>query len=141
MSHPNVAIIEKMWECFANGDMDTLRTLFASDVIYRMPGYHPIAGTKQGIEELFAFFEELEKSNVQVDLLKIGALGDDLVVEVHHGHGETQGAILDVINSNVYQIKDGKIQRVDCYNGDQHSIDNFFNSIYKLKPIPERLAD
>ncbi|MDJ0575379.1 MAG: nuclear transport factor 2 family protein [Xenococcaceae cyanobacterium MO_234.B1] len=140
MSHPNVAIIEKMWECFANGDNDTLRTLFSPDVIYRMPGYHPIAGTKKGIDELFGFFGELGKSNVKVDLVRIGALGEDMVVEVHHGYGETKGAVLDVTNCNVYQIKDSKIQRVDCYNGDQHAIDNFFNAIYSLKTIPERLA-
>ncbi|GAB1545387.1 hypothetical protein NUACC21_80630 [Scytonema sp. NUACC21] len=140
-SNANIAIVEKMWECFSNGDMDTLRNIFAPDITYRMPGYHPIAGTKKGIEELFGFFGELGKSNVKVDLLKIGALGEDMVVEVHHGYGETQGAVLDVTNCNVYQIRDGKIAKVDCYNGDQHTIDNFFNAIYRLKPITERLAD
>jgi ketosteroid isomerase-like protein len=136
----NVAVVEKMWECFRTGDAATLRTLFTPDVAYRMPGYHPIAGTKRGIEELFAFFGELTKTHIQVDLLFIGALGDDLVVEAHHGHGGVQGAVLDVVNCNVYTIRGGKIAQVDCYNGDQHAIDNFFNVIYALKPIPARLA-
>lgn len=141
MSNANVAIIEKMWECFGKGDMDTLRDIFAPDITYRMPGYHPIAGTKKGIDELFAIFGELGKSNVKVDLLKIGALSEDMVVEVHRGYGETKGAVLDVTNCNVYQIKYGKIAKVDCYNSDQHAINNFFCAIYALKPIAERLTD
>jgi ketosteroid isomerase-like protein len=137
----NVALVEKMWECFRTGDSATLRTLFTSDVQYRMPGHHPIAGTKRGIEELFAFFSELSKTHIQVELLKIGAIGSDQVVEMHHGHGGVKGAMLDVVNCNVYTIRDGKIARVDCYNGDQHAIDNFFNVIYALKPIPARLLN
>jgi ketosteroid isomerase-like protein len=139
-AHANVAIIERMWECFRTGDATTLRSLFTTDVLYRMPGYHPLAGTKEGVEELFAFFNQLTRSQVQVDLLKIGALGDDLVVEMRHGHGGVQGATLDVVNCNVYTIRDGKIARVDCYNSDQHAIDKFFNAIYRLKPTPARLA-
>src|SRR5262245_4491246 len=129
----NVATVQAMWECFRTGDAATLRTLFTPDVAYRMPGHHPIAGTKKGVEELFAFFKELTKTRVEVDLLKIGALGDDQVVEMHHGHGGVAGAVLDVVNCNVYTLWDGKIARVDCYNGDQHAIDNFFNVIYSLK--------
>ncbi|HJZ60496.1 MAG TPA: nuclear transport factor 2 family protein [Gemmataceae bacterium] len=137
----NVALVEKMWECFRTGDTATLRTLFTPEVVYRMPGHHPIAGTKRGIEELFAFFSELTKTHIQVDLLKIGALADNQVVEMHHGQGGVKGAVLDVVNCNIYTIHDGKIARVDCYNGDQHAIDNFFNVIYAVKPIPDRLAN
>jgi uncharacterized protein len=140
MPHPNVAIIQKMWQCFATNDNAGLRELFSPDVSYRMPGHHPIAGTKQGIPELFAFFNELTKSNIKVDVLQIGALGDNMVVEVHHGNGTTKGVTLDVTNCNVYQIENGKIKKVDCYNGDQHAIDNFFNAVYTLRPIPDRLA-
>jgi hypothetical protein len=137
----NVRIVEQMWECFRTGDSTTLRSLFTPDVVYRMPGYHPIAGPKRGIDELFAFFDELSKTHIAVELLKIGPLGADRVVEMHHGHGGVNQAVLDVVNCNVYTIRDGKIARVDCYNGDQHAIDNFFNAIYRLKPIPERLAE
>lgn len=140
MSNKNLAIIEKMWECFREGDTKTLGNIFAPDVIYNMPGYHPLSGIKKGINELLAFFDELGKSNIKVELLKIGILNENMIVEVHHGYGETKGANLDVINCNIYQIKDDKIARVDCYNGDQHAIDNFFYSIYTLKSIPERLA-
>lgn len=140
MSNKNLAIIEKMWECFREGDTETLRSIFSPDVIYRMPGYHPLAGIKKGINELLAFFDELGKSNIKVELLKIGVLTENMIVEVHRGYRETERANLDVVNCNIYQIEDGKITRVDCYNGDQHAIDNFFHSIYSLQPIPERLA-
>ncbi len=141
MSHPNVAIVEKMYERFNQGDMDTIRKeVFASDLVWNLPGRHPLAGTKHGSEEVIAFFAELVKTNVKVDLIKIDAFGEDTVVEVHRGHGEANGVALDALNCTHYHIRDGKIADVQVYMSDQYGADNFFCTLFNYKPIPERLA-
>ena len=33
-----------------------------------------------------------------------------------------------------------RIDRVQVYISDQHAVDNFFNTVYQLRPIPDRLA-
>lgn len=141
MPHPNVALVERMYECFNQGDMDTIRRdIFASDLVWRLPGHHPLSGTKNGAEEVIAFFGQLNKAGIQVDLINIDGWGEDTVVEVHRGHGQSNGAVLDALNCTHYQIRDGKIANVQVYISDQHTVDQFFCAVYALKPIPDRLA-
>lgn len=141
MTDSNVAIVERMYECFNRGDMESIRQdIFASDLVWRLPGHHPLSGTKNGADEVIAFFGQLNKAGVQVDLINIDAWGESTVVEVHRGHGQSNGAVLDALNCTHYHIRDGKIADVQVYISDQHTVDQFFWAVYALKPIPDRLA-
>lgn len=140
-SHPNVQIVERMYECFNRGDMNTIRNeIFSPDLVWRLPGHHPLSGTKNGADEVIAFFAELNRGGIQVDLINIDAWGEDTVVEVHRGHGQRNGAVLDALNCTHYHIRNGKIADVQVYISDQHTVDQFFWAVYALKPIPDRLA-
>ena len=97
------------------------------------------------------------RANIQVTLdpqadpsTGVDTFGDDTVVEVHRGRGTTtvrdaSGAesqvTLNALNCTHYQIRDRRIARVQVYISDQHAVDNFFWAVYRLKPIPDRLAD
>ena len=141
MTVSNVAIVQRMYECFNRGDMDTIRKeIFATDIVWRLPGHNPLSGTKNGAEEVIAFFGQLNKGGIQVDLINIDTWGENTVVEVHRGHGQSKGAVLDALNSTHYHIRDGKIADVQVYLSDQHAADQFFWAVFPLKPIPERLA-
>ena len=48
---------------------------------------------------------------------------------------------LDALNCTHYKIRDGQIYDVQVYMSDQHAADTFFNGVFQLKPIPDRLAD
>jgi ketosteroid isomerase-like protein len=142
MTHPNVALVEKMYDCFNRGDMETLkREVFTEELEWRLPGHHPLAGTKYGADEVIAFFAQLVKSNIKVDLIKIDVFGEDFVVEVHRGYGQSGNARLDARNCTHYHIVNGRIQDVQVYLSDQHAADLFFNQSHQLAPIPERLAE
>lgn len=156
--HPNIALVQRMYECFNRNDLDTIRReIFAPDLVWTLPGHHPLSGTKNGAEEVIAFFAQLVRANIQVTLdpvndpsTGIDTFGDSTVVEVHRGRGtvtvraadgsESQ-ANLNALNCTHYQIRDGRIARVQVYMSDQHAADNFFWAVYRLKPIPDRLAD
>jgi len=141
-AHKNVDIVAKMYECFNHGDMATIkRDVFAADLQWMLPGHNPLAGMKHGADEVIAFFSQLVKSGIKVDLVKIDGFGESTVVEVHRGYGEAKGNKLDALNCTHYEIRDGKIAQVQVYMGDQHAADSFFNAVYTLKPIPDRLAD
>lgn len=142
MATSNVELVQRMYECFNRGDMDTIRKeVFAPELVWRLPGHHPLSGTKQGAEEVIAFFEELSRSGIQVDLIGLDTFGEDTVVEVHRGHGTAaNGAVLDARNCTHYQVREGRIADVQVYISDQHAVDQFFNAVYTLKPIPDRLA-
>jgi len=139
--HDNVALVGRMYECFAAGDMDTLkREVFAPDLQWALPGHHPLSGVKNGADEAIAFFGALMQSGVHVDNVVFGTIGDDGVVERHTGHGEAKGHEYIFPTCSVYSIRDGKIASVQVYTADQHGVDDYFWTNYNLKPIPERLS-
>jgi hypothetical protein len=142
MAADNVAIVQRMYECFNRDDIDTIRReIFAPDLVWNLPGRHPLAGTKRGAGEVLAFFQQLRRANIAVDLIRIDNFGDDTVVEVHRGHGTApNGAVLDALNCTHYRIANDRIVEVQVYISDQYSVDSFFNGVYQLKPIPDRLA-
>ncbi|WP_133511011.1 nuclear transport factor 2 family protein [Candidatus Thiosymbion oneisti] len=153
----NLALVQRMYDCFNSDDLDTIRReVFAPDLVWNLPGRHPLAGTKYGAEEVLAFFAELRQANIKVTLdpqsdpaTGIDSFGETTVVEVHRGRGTTSVSdaggnqvqvTLNALNCTHYQIKDGRIAEVQVYISDQYAVDNFFNAVYQLAPIPDRLA-
>jgi ketosteroid isomerase-like protein len=136
-----MATIDKMYQCFGAGDMDTLKSdVFAADIEWALPGHHPLSGVKKGADEVIAFFGALIQTGVNVDNVSFGTIGDDRVVETHSGHGTVEGRDYLFPTCSVYTIKDGKIQHVQVYTADQHGVDDYFWKANALKPIPGRLA-
>lgn len=137
----NLGLVEKMYECFNRGDMETIkREVFADNLVWTLPGRNPVGGVKHGADEVIAFFGGLASTGIQVDLIKIDAWGDDTVVEVHRGHGTAKGATLDALNCTHYRIENGRIAEVQVYMSDQYSADNFFWTAFALANIPDRWA-
>jgi len=135
-------VVSRMYECFNRADLDTIRNeIFAPDLVWRLPGRHPLAGEKRGAEEVLAFFHQLNKAGIQVDLVNIAEWTDDIVVEVHRGHGQVGDNKLDGLNCTHYHVRDGKIAEVQVYVSDQYALDQFFNAVFKYAPIPQVLAE
>jgi ketosteroid isomerase-like protein len=144
VTHKNsLAIVQKMYACFNRGDMASLKSdVFAPDIVWILPGRHPLSGIKYGADQVIAFFTQLNKAGIIVDLIGLDQFHEDTVVEVHRGHtadGAT-GPTLDALNCTHYQIVDDKIKHVQVYISDQYSVDTFFWAAFQLQPIPERLA-
>lgn len=141
-SHPAMAVVDKMYACFAKGDMATLKTdVFAADISWNLPGHHPLSGVKQGPDEVIAFFGALMQTGITVDNITFGTMGEDGVVERHTGHGKLRnGEEIIFPTCSYYRIKDGRIAQVQVYTGDQHGVDRYFWEMYELKPIPDRLG-
>ena len=137
-----MSVVARMYECFNKADLGTIKSeIFAPDIKWNLPGRHPLAGTKNGADEVLAFFHQLNKTGIQVDLVKIEGWTDDIVVEVHRGHGEAAGHTLDGLNCTHYHVNGGKITEVQVYVSDQYHLDNFFNAVVEYAPIPQRLKD
>ena len=141
-THPAMAVVNRMYECFAKGDMETLKTeVFAADITWDLPGHHPLSGVKRGPDEVIAFFGALMATGVNVDNITFGTMGDDGVIERHTGHGKfSDGEEIIFPTCSYYRIQDGRIAAVQVYTGDQHGVDRYFWAMNALKPIPDRLA-
>jgi len=136
-----MAVVDKMYQCFGKGDMDTLKKeVFDANIKWNLPGHHPLSGVKNGPDEVIAFFAALMQTGVQVDNVSFGTIGDDRVVETHTGHGHVNNRDFIFPTCSVYTIANGKIANVQVYTADQHGVDDYFWTGYNLKPLPDRLA-
>ena len=88
----NTDIILKMYEYFGTGDLDKIKSeVFHPEIIWRMPGHHPLSATMKGADDVMAFFGDLFKAGITVDDVHFGELDNGTVVEKHHGHGTAEG--------------------------------------------------
>jgi uncharacterized protein len=138
----NVEVVEKMYHCFRTGDMATLKAeVFAEDIVWHLPGHHPLAGTKRGINEVLAFFGKLRSLGAKVEPLGMGELSSGGVAEVYRAQAEVNGVQMQAFNCNYYTIRNGKIAEVQVLMADQANYDTFMWAAVKLKPLPDRLAE
>lgn len=52
----NLDKIQAFFAAYARKDVTAVQSVMADDIIWRIPGHHPLAGPKHGIKE--AFFDE-----------------------------------------------------------------------------------
>ncbi|WP_243288049.1 MULTISPECIES: nuclear transport factor 2 family protein [Geothrix] len=134
----NLSKIQDFFTAYASRNVPAVKDAMSEDIIWRIPGHHPLAGDKRGIPEVLAFFDQLGKAAFQAQPIVVVEQGD-FVVD-HHRGWSTAGSGLDLMWCLVFRFEDGKIKEVTNFCEDQHKADLFFHEIYKLKPIPERLA-
>jgi hypothetical protein len=134
----NLEAIGRFFDAYARKDVGAVREVMAEDIVWTIPGHHPLSGPKRGITEVLAFFDQLARAGFQAQPLVIAESGD-YVVDHHRGWSE-EGAGIDQTWCLVFRFEGGVIQEVTNFASDQHSADAFFWSVYPLAPIPERLA-
>jgi ketosteroid isomerase-like protein len=138
----NTQLVFRMYDCFGKGDMATIKNeIFHPDIVWKMPGHHPLSGEIRGVDRVIAFFESLFKAGIVVDNTHFGILDNGTVVEKHMGHGEVNGKKFLFPTCTTYGIRDGRIADVQVHTGDQHSVDRYMWAQFKLKKIPARLSD
>jgi ketosteroid isomerase-like protein len=128
--HPNETLVRKGYEAFSSGDMDTLSKVMAPDVVHETPGSNLLSGEHKGQSEVFAMYgklAELSGGTVKVEVLEVRAEGDDRVVARHRATAEREGKKLDVVQTLVMTVVDGKITRLDESSDDVEAENKFWS--------------
>jgi ketosteroid isomerase-like protein len=136
----NLRIVHGYYAAYAANDLAALaERYFAPDIAWTIPGHHPLAGTKRGIDEVLAFFEQLASAGFRATPLFLEA-NDEWVVDLHRGWNTVGEPRIDMTWALAFRIRDGRIAEAVNYPGDQHEADRFFWARYPLAPLPDRLA-
>lgn len=126
---PALNVVQNFFAAYGAGDMEKLRSYVADDVEWHIPGHHALAGTKRGIEEFTGFFTQLGKAGFKAEVLILAA-NDQYVIDAHRGWSTKADSNIDLNWVLLYQIKDGKIVRVQNFSGDLYASDAFFNALF-----------
>ena len=137
----NVDIILTMYRYFESGDVARISTeLMHPDIVWRVPGHHPLAGAHTGPEQVLGFLGRMAGTGIQFTDLHFGQLDDGTVVEKHLGIAKLGEEVVELPAAVTYGIRDGRIADVRVNSGDQHALDRFVWSAVTLLPVTERLA-
>ncbi len=136
---PKVAAIAAFFEAYAAHDRDGIAAVLDDGITWTIPGHHPLAGTKEGVEEVLAFFDALASAGFQAETFFLET-SDEYVVDIHRGYSTRGAGQVDTTWALVWHFNAaGKVDRVVNLSGDQHQMDAFVWDNYPLQPLPDRL--
>jgi ketosteroid isomerase-like protein len=130
MAHPNEEIVRQGYKAFGEGDMDTLRSLFAPDAVHSAPGNNPLSGEYKGGDDILGYYGKLfERSNGTffAELKSVKLEGDDTAVATHRDKGERGDKTLDQDETLTFTISGGKITRIVEKHSDPAAYDTFWS--------------
>ena len=126
--HANAELFRKGYAAFIAGDMDTLRSLFAPDIVWHVSGKNHTSGDYQGVDNVLNLFGQYFEET-----------GGTFKVEVHdvlandtHGvalatlSAQKDGKTLNERYAHVVHIKDGLQTESWIYAENQYAIDDFW---------------
>jgi uncharacterized protein len=116
MAHPNEVLIRRGYEAFGAGDLDTLSSLMADDVVHVIPGNNRFTGEHKGrdaVLDLYGQLFEQSGGTYRADLKSVDARGDQQVVSVHRGTAQREGRTLDATEFLTFTVENGMITRIE----------------------------
>jgi len=128
--HPNAQIVRRGYEAFAKGDFDTLKEIFADDIIWHVPGQSSLSGDYKGVEQVFGFFGQLVQGTGGTFKLELHDVvgNDDHVVGLARLTASKDGKNVDNLVANVFHVNsDGKATEVWGLSDDTRAFDDFWD--------------
>ncbi len=126
--HPNVELLRKGIDAFARGDIDTVRSLWADDVVYHFPGASPLAGDHKGKDGVLAYLAkaaELAGGSFRIVEVHDVLANDEHGVALLRCTASRQGKQLSWDQTHIYHISEDKITEAWLVPTDQRAFDEF----------------
>lgn len=126
----NVALVQRGYQAFNSGDMDTLNQLFAENASWHTPGRGPLAGDHEGRAATFAYFGQLGQQSggtFRAEPQRVLADDEGRVIAIHHNSADRGGKHLDVECCLVFKLEDGHVTDGREHFEDLYAWDEFWS--------------
>jgi uncharacterized protein len=126
--HPNAEIFRRGYTAFQTGDLDTVRSLFAPDIVWIVPGQNRFAGAHRGVDDVINLFvQQFQETDgtFKVEVHDILA-NDEHTVALATVSAERGGKSISDRYTHVAHIKDGKVTESWIFNEDPSKVDEFW---------------
>ncbi|MEO7261548.1 MAG: nuclear transport factor 2 family protein [Jatrophihabitantaceae bacterium] len=125
-----MALVRRGYAAFNSQDVDTLRTIFAADVVQHVPGHSPLAGTYKGADAVLGYYGKLaEMTDGTFRAHLIDVYGDGLghVVAIHQTNATRNGMSRTSRGSIVFSVVGDKATDLLEVHSDLPGDDAFFS--------------
>lgn len=126
----NIKIGRGYVEALSKGDMATVATLLADDVVWHQPGASHLSGTFRGKDAVFPHlgqFTELSNNSFRVDEVGSVMANGDMVTAKLHFVAARPGRTLSMDGVDLMRIEGGQIKEMWLFSGDQTAEDAFWS--------------
>jgi ketosteroid isomerase-like protein len=126
--HPNAELFRRGYTAFQSGDLDTVRSLFAADIVWHTPGKSHLAGDYRGVDAtLGLFMKQFEETagTFKVDVHDIVA-NDEHAVAMATVSGDKGGKHIEDRYVHVVHIGGGKLTESWIFSDHQDAVDDFW---------------
>jgi ketosteroid isomerase-like protein len=129
-SEENVAVMQRAYDAFNAGDVDTLVEVFDESAVWHLPGRSSMAKDYEGRDAILAYFGQIGQETggtFQAELQRLLSDDDNRVVGIQRSTGDKDGKHLDVVNAIVFELRDGKIVDGREHFHDLYAWDEFWS--------------
>jgi hypothetical protein len=128
MAHPNEDLLRRGYAAFSTGDLDTVFSLMADDMVWHNGGSNQLSGDFRGHEAIMGMFGKLLEvtgGNFQLDI-------HDVLANDTHGtvlvtlRAERDGQVMSVREVDVWHVADGKGTEFWAFPEDSAVVDKMF---------------
>src|SRR5436305_12538816 len=108
----NVAVMQRAYDAFNTGDINTLTELFDESAVWHLPVRGSMADDYHGRDATLAYYgQSAQKTGgtCRAELRHLAADGDNRVVGIQHSTADRNGKHLDVADCIVFQLEDGRV--------------------------------
>ena len=129
-SEENVAVMRRAYEAFNAGDMETLVEVFDESIVWHLPGHSSMAKDYEGRDATLAYFGQIGQKTggtFRADLQRLLSDDDNRVVGLQRSTAERDGKHLDVSNSIVFELRDGRVVDGREHFEDLYAWDEFWS--------------
>ncbi|MDJ0953711.1 MAG: nuclear transport factor 2 family protein [Acidimicrobiia bacterium] len=124
--HPNAQLVVRGFQAFAEGDMATLRGLFADDATWHLSGRNKWSGDYTGPDEILQYMSGVAGEITINNELHAVLADDDHVVALVNTSSSREGETYSGNNVYVFHVGDGKVTEAWVVPRDQYAQDEFW---------------
>ncbi len=120
--HPNAAIVRTLYG--TTGGPEAVRHLFHEDVVWHLPGRHPMSGEHRGRDAVLVAMRYFDGIQLEVH----GVLADDEhAVALLRATGSRKDREYDALEVDVFHLRAGRIAEFWSFSQDQRLTDEFWS--------------
>ena len=133
MAITNQEMIDNFFLAYSKRDMEGIRQVMDENVVWYFLGQHKLAGIKNGIDEVIAFFDKMgaimSESKPTIDKLIIASNENYLIECQHIKTNREDGINIEHDVSVLWTIQHEKIVSGRHFFADPKAVDAYFNSV------------
>ena len=128
--HPNLTLINDFFTAYGNNDYAAIKKVLAEDILWHIPGEHPLSGTKKGIDAVLNFFKALDKGLFKAEPIIMG-VNEKFVIDCHRNWSNLEDTEnLNAMSCLLWRIENNIIKEVHNFPENQKEVNSFFNKLY-----------